>query len=188
MFGDEELALLGGQRANGYSPFDTYRAHYDDVPGASPLARSLYVDVKTWLVDDILTKVDRASMACSLESRVPLLSSSFVEYAFRLPPRLKIKGLEQKYILKQAMRRHLPREITHRKKRGFNAPVSIWMRDCWKAEIDDLMRSNTSTLVDLQSPLIQRLWREHSGENQDHGFKLWTLLSLILWERQVYRK
>lgn len=187
MFNDsEQSALSGNNPANGYSSYETYRRYYAEVPEAPALTRSLYVDIKTWLVDDILTKVDRASMACSLESRVPFLAPSFVEYALQLPPNLKIKGLTQKYILKQALRRRLPRNIVYRKKRGFNAPVSIWMRDCWKTEIDDLFRSCTSTLVDLKAPLIQRLWDEHTVERIDHGFKLWTLLSLILWEREVY--
>ncbi len=184
MFDDEMRSALAGL-SGGYSPFETYARYYDDVPRADPLTRSLYVDIKTWLVDDILTKVDRASMACSLEARVPFLAPRFVEYAMGIPPQLKLKGMTRKVILKQAMRKRLPSQIIDRQKRGFNSPVSIWMRDSWRGTIDDLFRQRASTLVDLGSPVLQTLWQEHASGQVDHGYKLWTLLSLILWEHQI---
>jgi len=184
MFNDDMRSALAGS-AGGYSPFETYARHYDDVPQADPLTRSLYVDIKTWLVDDILTKVDRASMAVSLEARVPFLAPRFVEYAMGIPPQLKLRGPKRKVILKQVMRKRLPSQIIDRQKRGFNSPVSIWMRDSWRGTIDDLFRQRASTLVDLGSPILQTLWQEHTSGQVDHGYKLWTLLSLILWEHQI---
>jgi asparagine synthase (glutamine-hydrolysing) len=182
---NERAALVQTQAANGYDPFQAYRRHYDAVAGADPLTQSLYVDIKTWMLDDILVKVDRASMACSLESRVPFLAPDLVEYAMSLPPKLKLHGLERKYILKQAMRGKLPDEILYRKKRGFNAPISHWMRGPLGSEIDELFRARPSTLIDLQHPVVQQLWSKHRSGQNDHGFKLWTLLSFILWEQKV---
>lgn len=171
----------------GHSPFAAYATHYDAVPGADPLNRSLYVDLKTWLVDDILTKVDRASMACSLEVRVPFLAPDFVLNAMRLPARLKLRKLERKYILKRLMKGRLPGTILKRKKRGFNAPVSAWMRGALRDHLEGLLAGRSSSIVDLGSPVVAGLWREHLAGEADHGHKLWTLFSLVLWERNVLR-
>ncbi len=188
MMFDQESArsLIGPGRQNGYLPLNRYLTHYDDVPHASPLNRSQYVDIKTWLVDDILLKVDRASMASSLEARVPFLSPRMVEFAMALPDHLKLNGLTRKYILKQAMKKPLPPAITGRKKSGFNAPISLWMRGPLQADLDHFFKTYNSNLVDLRSPTFTHLWEQHSSGQQDHGFKLWTLLSLVLWEQQVY--
>ena len=186
MFSDEELnALMGGDQAAEYIPFERYARYYADVAHASPLKQALYVDMKTWLLDDILTKVDRATMACGLEARVPFLSPQFVEYAFTLPDRMKLSGMNRKVILKQAMRDKLPDTIVNRKKRGFNAPVSHWLRSEWRDEIQELFSKRQSRLIDLEAPLLQTLWRDHCAGRADHGFKLWTLLSLLLWEQQI---
>jgi asparagine synthase (glutamine-hydrolysing) len=185
MFTDGEIRQIAGLPSNGYSPFDTYAQHYRAVAEAHPLNRALYVDIKTWLTDDILVKVDRASMACRLEARVPLLDPRFVEYAFSLPPNLKMRGLKQKYILKRAMQNRLPDAIINRQKKGFNAPISIWMRDHYRDELNELFHSMYSSIVDLQSPAIQSIWHQHRDREEDHGFKLWTLLSLVLWEKSV---
>ncbi len=184
MFAPAERRALSDD-SSGYDPFDSYRRHYQPVRAAGPLAQSLYVDINTWMVDDILVKVDRASMACSLESRVPFLDPDLVEYAMSLPSNLKLRGLQRKYVLKQAMRGKLPNQIIDRKKRGFNAPISHWMRGPLGGEIDALFRAHPSTLLDLQHPAIQRLWSEHRSGQNDHGFKLWTLLSFVLWEKEV---
>ena len=189
MFNPEERKMLGmsqSQSQTTYSPFETYQAHYRDVPDATPLNRSLYVDIKTWLVDDILTKVDRASMACSLESRVPFLSPRFVEFAMTLPANLKLRGMKRKYILKQTMKDRLPQTLIDRKKRGFNSPVGPWLRDVLRPEIDSLFRARSSTIIDLGSPALQAMWQDHCSGRVDHGYKLWTLLNLVLWEQRVY--
>jgi asparagine synthase (glutamine-hydrolysing) len=108
-----------------------------------------------------------------------------VEFALALPTRLKLRGLQRKYILRRLMRDRLPRAALRRRKRGFNAPVSHWLRGGLRADVDDLFSTGSSTLVDLRDPLVARLWREHSAGRVDHGFKLWTLLNLLLWERRV---
>jgi len=94
----------------------------------NPLSLIQYLDFKTWLPGDILTKVDRASMAHSLEVRVPLLDHEFCEYAATLPPSLKLRGGEGKYILKKALEPHLPHDIMYRSKKGFSIPLAAWLR------------------------------------------------------------
>jgi asparagine synthase (glutamine-hydrolysing) len=184
MFGDADRPALSGYQG-GYDPFSSFSRYYDDVQGAHWLQRSLYVDIKTWLADDILAKVDRASMANGLESRVPFLAPELVEFAARLPPDMKLHGLTRKHVLRRVMRRRIPERIRSRTKRGFNAPVSVWLRDHQAAEVEALFRRAGSTLVDLKAPVVRRLWEEHRLGLQDHGFKLWNLLSLLLWEKQV---
>ena len=105
-----------------------YMRHWNARPEASPLARTLYADQKTYLVE-LLMKQDQMSMAASIESRVPFLDHTFVEFAARIPDRLKIRGRTQKYILKAAVSDLLPRGIVHRKKMGFPTPLARWLRD-----------------------------------------------------------
>jgi len=187
MFRENEVTGLTGT-THDYHPFDTYSKHYDDVASASRLNQSLYVDIKTWMVDDILAKVDRATMACSLEARVPFLAPDFVEHAMRLPDTLKLRGLQRKYILKQAMRKHLPDDVIDRKKRGFNTPVGIWLRGDLAREIDDMLTRADSQLIDLAHPTVKTMWAEHKNGQVDHTFKLWTLVSLLLWEESVFKQ
>jgi asparagine synthase (glutamine-hydrolysing) len=186
MFSPTECqALTGAGPEAAEGPFTRYAEHYAPVAGAPALEQALYVDLKTWLVDDSLAKLDRATMACGLEARVPFLGPRLVEFALALPTRLKLRGLQRKYILRRLMRERLPRAALRRRKRGFNAPVSHWLRGGLRADVDDLFAAGSSTLVDLRDPLVARLWREHSAGRVDHGFKLWTLLNLLLWERRV---
>jgi asparagine synthase (glutamine-hydrolysing) len=179
-------ALLGGA-AGGYEPFDTYRAYYDRVAGAPPLHQSLYVDMSTWLANDILTKVDRASMAVGLEARVPFLDVGLVEFTMALPPSLKMRGLQRKVVLKRAMRAKLPPFVLRRRKRGFNAPVTAWLRGALRGLAEELL-TGTSELVDLRAPRLRDLWCGHVAGRADHGFRLWALVSLLLWEREVLRR
>lgn len=187
MFDDQSAHdLMNRGQSNGYLPINGYLAHYQEVPHASPLNRSQYVDIKTWLVDDILLKVDRASMACGLEVRVPFLSPRLVEFAMSLPDHLKLNGLTRKFILKQVMKKALPPTIINRKKSGFNAPISAWMRGPLRRDLEDLFAGRASSLVDLGHPGFKQIWAQHVSGQSDHGFKLWALLSLVLWEQKVY--
>jgi asparagine synthase (glutamine-hydrolysing) len=184
MFHADELAALTGAAAPD-TTFDRYARHFDAVPSQDALHRALYVDIQTWLVDDILAKVDRASMAVGLEARVPFLDPDFVAFAMRLPSRMKMRGWTRKYILKQMLRGRLPDRIIDRKKRGFNAPVTHWMRTAWREGFSAMLASGQSRLVDTRSPHISALWAQHLAGKQDHGFRLWTLFSLLLWEQHV---
>ena len=183
---DLRTALLGGA-ATGHDPFAEYSRYFDQVGRAPQLNQALYVDIKTWLANDILVKVDRASMSVGLEARVPFLDPELVEYSLRLPLDLKMKRLTRKVVLRRAMRNRLPRTVLKRRKRGFNAPVSDWLRGSLRPIAEDLL-SVPSSIVDVQHREVQRAWRDHVTGDADHGFRLWSLVILLLWEREVYKQ
>jgi asparagine synthase (glutamine-hydrolysing) len=123
------LFSSGLRRAiNGYRASDVIARHMSNAPGDDPVAIAQYVDLKTWLVGDILTKVDRTAMACGLEVRVPMLDPTFVEWALGLPTRLKLAGGESKVVLKRALEPLLPHDVLYRPKRGFSVPLATWFR------------------------------------------------------------
>src|SRR6185312_3736891 len=109
-------------------PFGGFRAAYDACLSPDPLDRALYVDVKTYLVDDILTKVDKMSMAVSLETRVPLLDHKLLEFAATVPTALKLKNGQSKYLLRRLLEKRVPKAIIDRPKHGFEAPVGEWLQ------------------------------------------------------------
>jgi asparagine synthase (glutamine-hydrolysing) len=128
----ERVTLLG--RANedavrAFHPFADFVRHYDEVTGLDPVSQCLYVDAKTWLTDDILVKVDRATMAVGLEARAPYLDVDLVEYVAGLPARYKVVRGRGKWVLKLALRGKVPMEILTKRKAGFNAPVNAWFRN-----------------------------------------------------------
>src|SRR5258708_28628054 len=113
----------------GYDSISVFQEHYDNAGTDDPLTRIQYVDMKTYLTDDILAKVDRASMAVSLEVRAPLLDHRLMETAARIPSELKLKDGVGKYIFKKAMEDVLPKDIIYRKKQGFAFALANWF--CW---------------------------------------------------------
>jgi asparagine synthase (glutamine-hydrolysing) len=128
--GEKQELMSGDLKAacRGYDPFETFAGHFKRVEKAGFLDQTLYVDIKTWLEDDILVKVDRMSMAHSLEVRSPFLDHRLVEFCARLAPEAKMRGGRQKAILKDVMEPFLPKDIVHRKKSGFNAPTAALAR------------------------------------------------------------
>jgi asparagine synthase (glutamine-hydrolysing) len=166
-----------------YTPFQGFAEHYAAVPDASPLGRSLYVDAKTWLADAMLVKVDRASMATGLEVRVPLLDHRLVEFATSLPVEYKLSGWRTKAILKSAVARDLPAAIVHRRKRGFNAPASHWVR-----ALDPAMFRTDAPHLTNQAQTVESLMRDHCSMRADNGFRLWVLMCLSQWHRSVMEK
>lgn len=161
-------------------PFDDFAAHFAEVEGCHDLDRAMYVDIKTWLVDDILVKVDRMTMATSLESRAPLLDHRLVELAASLPVEWKMKGFDKKHILKCMARDRLGPEILRRRKQGFNAPVATWLR----TSLCELGRDATLSPAMsewLDRRVVERLWAEHLAGRADHGFRLFALTCLGLW-------
>jgi asparagine synthase (glutamine-hydrolysing) len=161
-------------------PFDHFERHYDAVAELDDLDQSLYVDLKTWLADDILTKVDRMTMAHSLESRAPFLDHRLVEFAAALPGRWKLNGWKPKHILKESQRHRLPARTVARAKQGFNAPVSHWMN----GPLADVGRDAFSSgrLQEwFDSKSVDALWAEHRGGHADHGLALFELTCLGLW-------
>lgn len=160
-----------------HDPFEVFNQFYQDVKDCSLMEQHLYVDLKTWLVDDILVKVDRMSMAHSLEVRAPFLNHKFAEWAIRLPPDAKIKNLRTKILLKKSQERVLPSSIIYGKKEGFSSPVSQWLNRESKSQMLD----NKIFCAWFKEEEIQKIWKSHENGEADHGLKLFGLLCLSLW-------
>lgn len=166
-------------------PFAAFREHYAACGSSDPLDRVMYVDVKTYLVDDILAKVDRMSMAVSLEARVPLLDHKLIEFAARVPSSLKLRRGVSKYLLRRVLDRHVPRSIVDGGKHGFTAPIGEWLRGPLKGMASDLLLSGRLDRRGLFcAPTLRRLWEEHQQRRRDHQHRLWAMLMLELWFRQ----
>jgi asparagine synthase (glutamine-hydrolysing) len=175
---------------NGADTVDLYRTLFAQTDATHPLDRMLYVDTRFYLPNDMLVKVDRMTMAHSLEARVPFLDHRLVEFAASLPPGLKLKQWRvKKYLLKAALRRRLPSVPLWRKKQGFNVPVGAWLN----GELGDFV------LDQLAAPLLQRmglfnprevtnLINEHLRRKRDNSHQIWGLLYLSLWWQQFIRQ
>ncbi len=161
-------------------PCLSFLTHAHEVADVDFLDRAMYTDIKTWLVDDILHKVDRASMANSLETRAPFLDHKVVEFAASLPVHLKVHGFQKKYLLKKSQRPFLPSHIIHAKKQGFNAPVSHWLNGTFEETARRI--THEGPLLDWLNPeAMAKLWDDHKSRRQDNGLKLFGLLCLGLW-------
>jgi asparagine synthase (glutamine-hydrolysing) len=143
------------------------------------------LDLRTYMVDSVLTKVDRTSMMNSLEVRVPLLDHKFAELTFRIPSDLKLKGEEQKYIFKKAIRHSMPKCIINRSKKGFSIPLSMWFREDLNEYVHDtLLSPDTMISTYLEKKYVKKLIEGYfSGRNTRDGH-LWTLLCLEEWLKQ----
>ncbi|WP_372722766.1 XrtA/PEP-CTERM system amidotransferase [Immundisolibacter sp.] len=160
-----------------YRAIEVLRRHDRLADANDPLRRVQYLDFKTYLPGDILTKVDRASMAHALEVRVPILDHPFVEWAAGLPSALKVQGGEGKAVFKQALERHLPRDILYRPKMGFAVPIDRWFRGPLRERVRGAVLGEHlagSGLFDMDR--LARLVDEHQSGRRDHGTPLWTLL------------
>jgi asparagine synthase (glutamine-hydrolysing) len=166
-------------RLGDYDSSSVFREYYDAADTNDPLSRIQYVDVKTYLTDDILTKVDRASMANSLEVRCPLLDHKLMELAASMPSNLKLKGSVTKYIFKKAMEKHLPAEIIHRNKMGFAIPLAKWFRN----GIRDFAHAHIVEQQDpyLSTAFIKKIWDQHQSGYRDRSTQLWNVLMFRLW-------
>lgn len=145
-----------------------------------------YVDLETWLVNDILVKSDRASMAHGLEVRVPLLDVAVVKFAFSLPDRVKMPGRDTKVLLKSLVRKHLSNELASLNKKGFSAPISQWLIQVLSDEIANLPRG-LQTKFGLQAVAIQKMADAHRSHQFDYGYILWALFTLDRWFDGVSR-
>jgi len=140
------------------------------------------MDMQTYMVDDILTKVDRASMQNSLEVRVPLLDHEFAELTFKIPAELKLKGKTSKYILKEAMKDLLPNSIISHKKQGFSVPLELWFKDDLKEYVNDRLLSTNSPLYEYLDPTyVQKIIHDHNNAMRDFSHKIWSLIFLDQW-------
>ena len=162
--------------------YDVVRQLAAQAALTSKLGRLQYLDLKGYLGEGVLTKVDRASMACSLEVRVPLLDRRVVEVAAQLPDHLKLRRLTTKYILKQMLRHHLPHDILARRKKGFGVPLGRWFRTELAPLLADALAPDVLRRAGLFRPeAVGRLLQEHQRAEVDHRKKLYTLLAFQLW-------
>lgn len=161
----------------GYQAVEVLRGYMANAPADDALSRVQYADFKTYLPGDILTKVDRASMAHSLEVRVPILDHEFIGWAARIPSQLRLKGREGKYIFKKALEPYLPESVLYREKMGFAVPISAWFRGPLRGRISRLADSELlgdSGLFDMA--FLQKLVSQHTSGLRENSGVLWALL------------
>jgi asparagine synthase (glutamine-hydrolysing) len=189
IFSAEARAELTGRR-NGLDPVDVLRARYAETAGADELARLQDVDLGVYLVDDLLVKTDRASMAHSLEARVPYLDTVVTNLALALPTRHKVRRLEKKVLLRKAAEPLLPRAIVHGKKRGFSIPAAAWLRgELEPFARETLSRERLRRQGFFRPEAVTRVLDEHVAGREDLSRQLWGLLAFTLWhEHHVERE
>jgi asparagine synthase (glutamine-hydrolysing) len=164
---------------HGYEPIQNYLSDIKDLQG---LNRIFYLDLKIYLQDDMLVKVDRMSMANSLEVRVPFLAGNVVDLACRLPEEYKIKGLKTKYLLRKAMKPFLPETIRKRGKRGFDLPLGHWLRHEMREILEDTLRARSINGSELfNKNYIERLLQEHMSGKRNHRQLLYPLFVFLSW-------
>ncbi len=189
IFSPDARAELTGRRAV-FDPVSLLRARYDQTEGADELARLQDVDLGVYLVDDLLVKTDRASMAHSLEARVPYLDTVVTNLALALPTRQKVRGLSKKVLLRKAAEPLLPSEIVQGRKRGFSIPAAAWLR----GELEPFARETLSQNVlrrqgFFRPEVVVRFIDDHVAGREDRSRQLWGLLAFTLWyERHVERE
>ncbi|HKX32745.1 MAG TPA: asparagine synthase C-terminal domain-containing protein, partial [Blastocatellia bacterium] len=187
----ERRTILGRDlqsRLNGYNPFESFFDHGQRPRTDDPMARVRYLDLKTRLTDDLLTKIDRASMAVSLEVRCPLLDHQFLGLMARIPSNLIMRGREGKYIFRRAVSKLLPPEIVSRPKMGMVLPLADWLRG-------DLYQLSNSLLFDsaahdglLDRAAVAKLWKQHQSKSGDNSRVLWAILMFRMWQRNFAKR
>lgn len=183
---DARAELVKTGSASEWDPVSVLRARYEETPEAEELARLQDVDLGVYLVDDLLVKTDRASMAHSLEARVPFLDTVVSDLALALPTRLKVRGLAKKRLLRRAVAPLLPRSIVYGRKRGFSIPAAAWLR----GELEPVAREILSASVlreqgFFEPATVTRLLDDHTSGREDLSRQLWGLLCFALWHEQT---
>jgi asparagine synthase (glutamine-hydrolysing) len=162
---------------------DYAERHFDDCNSPQYIDKLMYVDARLWLPDDLLTKVDRATMAYSLEARVPYLDHRLFEFCARLEPSLKQRGRTGKYLLKKLAEKLLPREIVHRPKQGFFPPLTEWFAGRLKEETSAALSALDKRGL-FRAGALQTLSQEHYSGSRNHSGRLWALFVLEKWFRR----
>jgi asparagine synthase (glutamine-hydrolysing) len=171
---------------NQYQAVDVLRRHALACPAQDPLSQVQYLDLKTYLPGDILTKVDRASMAHGLEVRVPLLDHELVEWISGLPASLKLRGTEGKYIFKKALTPYLPEQLLYRKKMGFSVPLANWFRGPMRERLQQVLLGKTLSQTGMfNMTYVQHMLDQHQSGRRDYSAPLWTLLMFESFLRNV---
>ena len=180
--------LLGARRDGVRDPLDVYRARYAETEGAEPLARLQDVDIGIYLPDDLLTKTDRASMAHSLEARVPFLDTELADFALALPRRMRVRGFQKKRLLRKAVAPLVPREIYRGRKRGFSIPAAAWLRGELEPFAREVLSPDTVRRQGFFDPgAVTRVLDRHVAGREDLSRQLWGLMSFSLWHERHAR-
>ncbi|TQV88898.1 asparagine synthase (glutamine-hydrolyzing) [Aliikangiella coralliicola] len=168
-----------------HSNFSNLLPYYQNTQDQDLQSKMQYLDLKTWLVDDLLIKADRMSMAASLELRVPFLDHRFLEFAATMPSKYRLKNMENKYIIKKAMEPYLDKEILYRKKLGFPTPLAVMFQGELYDYVAGIIDSEKAHARGYFKPeIIKQLLTEHKDKTRDHHRVLWQLLVLELWHRE----
>jgi asparagine synthase (glutamine-hydrolysing) len=179
LYSDEWRALT-----RDYDPYVAHRKYFAQASDAAPLNQLLYVDLKTFLPCLNLLTTDKTSMAANLEVRVPFLNREMIEMAARMPPRLKLRGLTRKYVLKRSLEGVLPRDVIYRKKAGFGAPIRSWLRGALRPMIGDLLSEETVKRRGLFRPKeVKKVLDANFSGREDNNLQVFQLLGLELWCR-----
>lgn len=188
-FSEEDKAALYADPGEPLEPtFSVFERHYARYRGQDPLNRHLYVDAKVSLPDDMLVKVDRMSMAASLEVRSPFLDYRLVEFLAKMPGAVKMPGLALKGFLKRIMKPHLPPETLRVKKQGFSVPLGVWLRkDLRDVVAHSLSPARLARQGAFSEKTVSRMVGEHLGGKRDWSRNLWILLMFSLWHEQYAR-
>ena len=185
---DERAAMLSPDLVASLRGWDAeahFGAPFDRLRHLPLAAQMMAFDFETYLPEDCLTKVDRMSMAHSIESRVPLLDHQVVEFAASLPASMKIQGDRRKHLLKQLAFRLVPRELLDRPKQGFGVPIGHWFRGSLREVFGDVLGgASTRQRGYFDAPFVDRILQEHLSGKRDHALRLWQLLVFELWHRQ----
>lgn len=171
------------QAITGTDPFEYAERHFSRVSDCNYLDQAMYVDIKTWLVDDILVKVDRATMAHSLECRAPFLDHRLIEFAASLPVDFKLSLGRTKHILRQSQKGHIPEKVRKAPKKGFAAPAADWLAGSL-LELGRDVTTSRAMAEWFQVDKINELWDEHVARRRDNGFRLYGLICLGMWLQQ----
>ncbi|MBX2857600.1 MAG: asparagine synthase (glutamine-hydrolyzing) [Cellvibrionaceae bacterium] len=169
-------------KLGGYHPSEVTLKHYWEADADNHLDRILYTDIKTYLPGDILVKVDRMSMANSLEVRAPLLDASVVEFAAKIPAHLKLNNGDKKHILKKSLSKYLSHDILYRKKMGFSVPLDDWFRNEIKGVAEKTLFDCKAGLPDyFKMEELRKIWHMHQLKQADYSSELWSMLMFQFW-------
>jgi asparagine synthase (glutamine-hydrolysing) len=172
------------EKLNGFTPMETVAPYYLHNDAADALGRSQFTDIHFYMTDDVLVKVDRMSMAHSLEVRAPLMDHRILEFAARLPSALKMNAGQGKLPLRRLAARRLPESVRRLPKRGFSIPAARWLRGELKPMAHSVLFDRDGLIARTLVPTqLERLWREHQSGSRDHHVLLWGLMMLGLWDR-----
>jgi len=167
----------------GYTPLEAVFPKYASSDAPDPLGRAQHTDIRFYMTEDVLVKVDRMSMAHSLEVRSPLLDHRVMEFAATLPARLKLQGGQGKVLLRKAAKRRLPRSVVEQPKQGFSIPAAEWLRNELRDMAGDSIFQSRVIGEHLNRSQVERMWQEHQSGKRDHNVFLWGLMMLGLWEQ-----